>query len=105
VVKAFDLLGSTEVKAILNVAGVHLGASQSIFSAPITLDAGCGVARWISDIDAAARSASTQQCGFAEINGDGLVDRVANGSARHNGKYDGGSSAKAPREFHPRDLP
>ena len=83
VTRPFDLPQGTTVNAVLNVAGVHLGSSQSIFSTPIVLDTGCGVARWTSDIDAAGRSASTQQCGFADINGDGLADRVTfGGTAR-----------------------
>ena len=93
-VRPFDFTGSTEVKAILNVAGVHLSSGNpfpescptcgtpptSAFSAPITLDVGCGVARWSSDIDGSGRSTTTQECGFEDINGDGFVDRM--GTAR-----------------------
>ena len=94
VVREFDFTGSTEVKAFLNVAGVHLSighpfpvgcpecgaAPTSAFSAPITLDVGCGVSRWSSNVNSDGRSVTTQVCGFDDINGDGVVDRI--GTAR-----------------------
>jgi RHS repeat-associated protein len=88
-----DILGeSRDVKALLNVAGVHLdefplAAEFSAFSAPITLEVGgpngCGVGRWTDDIlhnsggvTVTSPGTSVQVCGFADVNGDGLADRV-----------------------------
>jgi hypothetical protein len=69
--------GSHAVKALINVAGVHLDEATSAFSAPIVLEAdsaGCGVEKWLPGFGATGRS--TQVCGFADVNGDGLVDRL-----------------------------
>ena len=63
------------VDAMLNVVGVLVDDATSPFSAPITLRANtkCGVALW-------AETGGTQDivCGIADINGDGLTDRVEN---------------------------
>ena len=40
-------------------------------------------------MDTAGRSASTQECGFEDINGDGLADRVKNFHRRHCKTRDG----------------
>ena len=97
VTQPYELRGTTKVMAILNVAGVHLendvekqgvvegttysflvSGGTSAFSAPITLDVGCGVSRSQTDTDAAGRSATTEVCGFEDINSDGLPDRLGN---------------------------
>ena len=99
-----DIVGSTDVKALINVAGVHLleGHDEivtdpkgevpdfkriidgtSAFSAPITLEVGqplssglqCGVARWVH-VAGAGADKTAQICGFEDVNGDGLVDRL-----------------------------
>ena len=94
----FDFVGSVDVRALINVAGVQLKAGQdrgdddpnqppaqhtvlvegtSAFSAPITLDVGCGVSRLTSTSpDAAGHRTTFQECGFDDVNGDGLADRV-----------------------------
>jgi hypothetical protein len=69
--------GSHAVKALINVAGVHLDQATSAFSSPIVLDAdeaGCGVEQWVPGFGALGRS--NQVCGFEDVNGDGLVDRL-----------------------------
>jgi hypothetical protein len=77
-VSHFDFTGPNEVKALLNVAGVHLATSgEQAFSAPIRLDGDCAVSLWTSSVDSADRNATTLECGFQDINGDGLVDRRA----------------------------
>ena len=96
----FDIVGSADVRALINVAGVHLKAGQdrvgdddpnqppaqhtvlvegtSAFSAPITLDVGCGVSRLTSTSpDASGHRTTFQECGFDDVNGDGLADRVS----------------------------
>jgi hypothetical protein len=61
--------------AVLNLKGVLFGSDRNPFSAPITLRSGtlCGVGQWVaSDTD----SKQTGICGFADVNGDGLLDRI-----------------------------
>ena len=71
--------GSTAVKALINVAGVHLSSTgTSAFSAPVVLvddSAACGIEYWAPGVAPLGRS--NQKCGLEDINGDGLVDRVA----------------------------
>jgi len=72
-----DFTGSHAVKALINVAGVHMDLATSAFSSSVVLDAddaGCGVERWVPGFGALGRS--NQVCGFEDINGDGLVDRL-----------------------------
>jgi len=69
--------GSHAVKALINVAGVHLDQATSAFSSPIVLvadSAGCGIEKWVPGFGGTGRS--NQLCGFADVNGDGLVDRL-----------------------------
>jgi RHS repeat-associated protein len=64
---------ANKVNAMLNVGGTHLDVATRLFSAPIDLETNteCGVALW-------AQQGSTQQaiCGLADVNGDGLPDRI-----------------------------
>ena len=97
-----DIRGSADVMALINVAGVHLKAGQdqvvdtdpdtglqhlslvegtSAFSAPIMIEAGsvsqrCGVSRWEGELGSPGGGTTIQLCGFADVNGDGLVDRL-----------------------------
>jgi RHS repeat-associated protein len=77
----FDIFGPSEVDALLNVAGVRLDEQQStrIFSvaastpAAVRLsDDNCGVERWITFND----QQQDLNCGLADVNGDGIIDRV-----------------------------
>ena len=90
-----DLMGSRDVRALLNVAGVHLDMGKEVFpgdgneaylesgtelfSAPITLEVGgpqgCGVSRWQDEL-ASTAGRRIQVCGFDDVNGDGLADRL-----------------------------
>jgi RHS repeat-associated protein len=79
-----DIAGSSDIRALINLTGNYLGFSWNVFSAPLTIEigvtgdvgrpGGCGVSRWVSNIGHVG--ASVQQCGFEDVNGDGLVDRV-----------------------------
>ena len=94
------------------MAGVHLETGSDVlgsdsrtlvsgtkaFSAPITLDVGCGVARWSSNENGEGRSTSSEVCGFADVNGDGLVDRLRNGGVAH---WDGRSERAIFQRLHP----
>jgi hypothetical protein len=61
------------INAMFNVVGMQIDIHTNAFSSPVAiLPAGsCSVEEW--------RLAS-EVCGFADINGDGLPDRVSNGS-------------------------
>lgn len=73
-----DLYGSKKVMVLVNTVGVHMTKdNNAAFTSPIMLtDDGCGVARWQAEPGAASTSQYYQTCGFEDINGDGLVDRV-----------------------------
>ncbi|HEY7531312.1 MAG TPA: hypothetical protein VH681_00860, partial [Nitrospiraceae bacterium] len=73
-----DLFVSNNVMAMINTIGVHLtNGDDFAFASPIMLvNDGCGVARWQAVPGAASASELSQTCGFEDINGDGLVDRV-----------------------------
>jgi RHS repeat-associated protein len=75
-----DIGGSRDVKALLNIAGVHLDTTIRAFSAPVTVEVGgldgCGVGRWEVPFIAANAGIQDQVCGFEDVNGDGLPDRV-----------------------------
>src|SRR5262249_43185132 len=60
---------------MFNVAGVHMSADTQPFSAAAVLESGdgCGVAVW----DSVGNSQQALTCGLADVNGDGIVDRVA----------------------------
>ncbi|WP_147451091.1 RHS repeat-associated core domain-containing protein [Corallococcus llansteffanensis] len=66
---------SNRVDAVFNLYGLYIEDASPVFSAPITLKANtaCGVGLW-------ATSSFNQEviCGLADVNGDGLVDRVEN---------------------------
>ena len=81
-----DFTGSSDVKAMFNVAGVHLlNVGTEAFSSPILFaaGAGCGVGQWRAEIyqdneggtTVLDREALVQVCGFDDVNGDGLADR------------------------------
>jgi RHS repeat-associated protein len=73
-----DLYGSKKVMVLVNTLGVHMTKNNDVaFASPVVLtDDGCGVARWQAAPGAASASELAQTCGFEDINGDGLVDRV-----------------------------
>jgi RHS repeat-associated protein len=73
-----DLYGSKKVMALVNTIGVHLTNNDDVaFASPVLLtDDGCGVARWQAAPGAASASELSETCGFEDVNGDGLVDRV-----------------------------
>ncbi|RKH73676.1 RHS repeat domain-containing protein [Corallococcus aberystwythensis] len=67
------------VEAVLNVQGLRMSTSLSrAFSTPITILSGtsCGVGSWAS-----SGNFQGVGCGFADVNGDGLLDRVSSGIA------------------------
>lgn len=82
-----DLSGSRDVKALINTAGVHIADAEEVFSSPVTLESGgttgCGVGRWeaLEPIgqDRLGRVLG-ETCGFQDVNGDGIVDRVTTSS-------------------------
>ncbi|MDC8016241.1 RHS repeat domain-containing protein [Tahibacter soli] len=89
-----DMQGSRDVRVLMNVAGTHLAANGALFAAtPITLEAGgtngCGIERWEPDpafVPAPTTFAPVNQlCGFADVNGDGLADRVT--TSTQNGTF------------------
>jgi RHS repeat-associated protein len=69
------------IEAVFNVGGVFISADDSNstptnpFSAPVVLisNSECGVGKWFTE---SARSRTQARCGFADVNGDGLLDRV-----------------------------
>jgi RHS repeat-associated protein len=76
-----DIAGSREVMALINTAGVHLANGNFDFASPIPLlvggtDDGCGVARWQTTSGAVSSAVLFQICGFEDINGDGIADRI-----------------------------
>jgi RHS repeat-associated protein len=82
-----DLVGSRDIRALINVAGARLSQYAvsdeiSIFSAPVTLEAGgpwpqgCGVRRWTGEFEPLHSGRTTQVCGFDDVNGDGIEDRL-----------------------------
>ena len=73
---AFGLTGPNEVDALLNVAGLRLDENSNVFSTPVALSDDpqrCGVAKWSTSNDTEKQ---TLVCGLADVNGDGLIDRV-----------------------------
>jgi RHS repeat-associated protein len=75
-----DMTGSRDVLALINTAGTHLADGVDLFSAPIKLESGgsngCGVSRWQPDPNSDTGGILNEMCGFEDINGDGLVDRI-----------------------------
>lgn len=81
--------GPNQVLAVLNVGGLAIKNGTDPFSSPIELlTSDCGVGRWegseryrwVGDATSHDRL-QTQTCGFAEVNGDGILDRFEEGSA------------------------
>lgn len=70
------LPSSNGVDAMLNVLGVRFDVDAQPFASPTRLVANdsCGVARWTA-IDASHQELS---CSIADVNGDGIADRVMN---------------------------
>jgi RHS repeat-associated protein len=64
----------TRIEAVFNLLGVHVGTgSQPYGNAVLLRDAEfCGVAAWL----ATDSSHQEQLCGLADVNSDGIVDRV-----------------------------
>ncbi|MGH9886284.1 MAG: hypothetical protein ACREBE_12190, partial [bacterium] len=62
------------ISGMLNVLGVHFDLDAQPFSSPVTLASNdqCGVARW-AGVDGTHQEL---RCAIADINGDGLADRV-----------------------------
>jgi len=78
----FGIFGPSEVDVLLDVAGVRIDDGTSIFSVAVTLSddpSHCGVGEWVSrDVE----QSQEMSCGLADVNGDGLVDRVEGTTAR-----------------------
>jgi RHS repeat-associated protein len=69
-----QLPDSTRIEAVFNLLGVHVGIGSQPYGNAVLLRNGefCGVAAW-----AATDSSHQEQiCGLADVNGDGIVDRV-----------------------------
>ncbi|MCY1047622.1 toxin glutamine deamidase domain-containing protein [Corallococcus sp. bb12-1] len=66
-------LGANEVQAFFNTYGVMISDGVTGFSSPVTLksNAACGVGLWVTTSDS-----QLVKCGLADVNGDGLLDRV-----------------------------
>jgi RHS repeat-associated protein len=66
------------IDAVINVLGVHFDDGNYLFSSPITiLDEGaCAVRRWRTALDQSHQHTS---CDIADVNGDGLADRIEGG--------------------------
>ena len=74
---AADMTDSHNVMVMINTAGSHLKDGVDLFAAPIVLASdNCGVERWQADPSSGSGNLLDQVCGFEDVNGDGLVDRV-----------------------------
>jgi hypothetical protein len=64
-----------EIDAVINLAGVHFTDLNNLFSIPIPLKlhTNCGVRKWEGD---GSGQAQAVDCDIADVNGDGLADRV-----------------------------
>jgi YD repeat-containing protein len=64
----------TRIEAVFNLLGVNVGTGSQPYGNPALLRAPdfCGVAAWL----ATDSSHQEQLCGLADVNGDGIVDRV-----------------------------
>ncbi|RKH32678.1 hypothetical protein D7Y13_30145 [Corallococcus praedator] len=67
------LTDGNAVQAFFNTYGVMISDSVTAFSSPVTLkpNAACGVGLWFTTSDT-----QRVECGLADVNGDGLLDRV-----------------------------
>ena len=73
------------VDVALNRRGVMFDLGLDQFTPPSNVATDlCGVAMWIDEAPAATTEPSTQRlsCGHADVNGDGLLDRVRGATAR-----------------------
>src|ERR1043165_8210202 len=82
---------------MFNLLGVQVGIDTQPFSAPVTLRSAdtCGVAKWKA-VDASHQSLS---CAIADVNGDGIPDRVVGTSGFR------GTGAPTARRFLPHPPP
>ena len=76
------------VNAVFNVRGLFISGPSSLtatdpFSSPIELLSSndCGVGQWISYMDA-SKEYQMLACGFLDVNGDGIADRVSGRSVQ-----------------------
>lgn len=80
VVTPLDIAGSRDVMVLINTAGAHIENGVELFSSPVLLESGgedgCGVERWQPDEDDEGGGLQNQVCGFSDVNGDGIADRV-----------------------------
>ena len=62
-----------EIDAVFNLRGVFLDVDTPPFSLPVTIRANtpCGVGLWID-----SNGTQEVQCSIADVNGDGLADRI-----------------------------
>jgi RHS repeat-associated protein len=72
---------ANHIDAVLNVRGIFFGddtfgPAYNPFSAPVTIRANtqCGVGEWVDQFT--PYEVQVAYCGFADVNGDGLADRV-----------------------------
>jgi RHS repeat-associated protein len=65
------------ILAVINLRGVLFDDRNYLFSAPITVEGEgeCGVRKWVD----AGYGSQNAVCDIADVNGDGLVDRIENG--------------------------
>jgi RHS repeat-associated protein len=89
---------NNQVKAVLNVQGMFISGPSSLtatepFSAPIDVleNDSCGVGLWSSNVDSLGES-TAMQCGFVDVNGDGIADRVTGTSVRLGTGFDFGTA-------------
>src|SRR5262249_35062758 len=74
-----------QIDVALNRRGVMFDVSLDQFAAPSNVATDlCGVAMWVNEPPAATTEPSMQRlsCGQADVNGDGLLDRVRGATAR-----------------------
>jgi hypothetical protein len=73
--------GTHNIDAMLNVLGTRLiDAEVEAFSSPVTLRSGdlCGIEQWIPDWGTSQTSTSRHmERGLADVNGDGVMDRIS----------------------------
>jgi glycosyltransferase TcdB-like subunit of Tc toxin len=74
------MTGSRTVKVLINTAGVHIADGTDLFASPITLEVGgpngCGISRWEADASSTSGGILNEPCGFEDVNGDGIADRI-----------------------------
>ncbi|HEY6175717.1 MAG TPA: RHS repeat-associated core domain-containing protein, partial [Kofleriaceae bacterium] len=68
--------GGNAIDTMFNVLGTHLiDGDLDVFSSPVVLRSGdpCGLEHWITDSD----TTQHMECGIADVNGDGVLDRIS----------------------------